>query len=272
MLLISALSFFSCKKKGCTHPDAYNFDESAKKDDGSCQFPPSTEVTFQFLHFFDATPINASAFNALNYTNEFGNVISFTKLRYLISDFSFFKSNGDSVTLNNYHLIDLSDNGTLSYSVPTKIAQENYSAVAFNIGFNQSKNTSGTYADLNAANWGWPASIGGGYHSLQLEGNYITAALDTSGYIFHCGSTTAETSGSETIFHPNYIRIKLIFEEKHFGEAIKIELKMNLSEWFKNPNTWDLNVLNNGLMSNYDAQIKMRANGADVFSLGSITP
>ena len=42
---------------------------------------------------------------------------------------------------------------------------------------------------------------------------------------------------------------------------------MNLAEWFKNPKTWDLNLLNTGLMGNYDAQRKMNENGQSVFSV-----
>ena len=35
---------------------------------------------------------------------------------------------------------------------------------------------------------------------------------------------------------------------------------MNIAEWFKTPNTWDLNALNNMLMPNFDAQILMFEN------------
>jgi hypothetical protein len=45
---------------------------------------------------------------------------------------------------------------------------------------------------------------------------------------------------------------------------------MNIAEWFKNPNTWDLNVLNTVLMPNFDAQILMHQNGKSVFSLGAV--
>jgi hypothetical protein len=50
----------------------------------------------------------------------------------------------------------------------------------------------------------------------------------------------------------------------------KIEIKMNLSEWFKNPNTWNLNELNSILMPNFEAQKMMRENGETVFSLSVV--
>jgi hypothetical protein len=72
----------------------------------------------------------------------------------------------------------------------------------------------------------------------------------------------------------------LIFQDTSFDVdlgAIKItnnttiEIKMNIAEWFKNPNTWNLNELNTVLMPNFEAQKMMSANGKSVFSLGNVT-
>ena len=47
---------------------------------------------------------------------------------------------------------------------------------------------------------------------------------------------------------------------------------MNVAEWFKNPNTWDLTVLYTLLMPNYNAQLMMHDNGSNgVFTLGDVT-
>jgi hypothetical protein len=50
-----------------------------------------------------------------------------------------------------------------------------------------------------------------------------------------------------------------------------IEIKMNIAEWFKNPNIWNLNELNTVLMPNFEAQKLMSANGKSVFSLGAVS-
>jgi hypothetical protein len=36
----------SCKKKGCTNPEATNYSEEAKKDDGSCILPSPVEESY----------------------------------------------------------------------------------------------------------------------------------------------------------------------------------------------------------------------------------
>lgn len=43
--LLPALTFTSCKKKGCTDPSAKNYDMEAKKDDGSCLYDKRIFVT-----------------------------------------------------------------------------------------------------------------------------------------------------------------------------------------------------------------------------------
>lgn len=40
MMLLSTVAFTSCKKKGCMDEAAVNYDDKAKKDDGSCNFKP----------------------------------------------------------------------------------------------------------------------------------------------------------------------------------------------------------------------------------------
>lgn len=272
IILLAVLSVLSsCNRKGCTDPEAENYDERNKKDDGSCLYAPSAEITLNFQHFFETNSVSTSTFNQLIYQNENGDVMSITKLIYHISDVRFHQTNGDSVVIDGYHLIDLNNAATLNYLLPKKLVHGYYNAIGFNLGFVESDNTSGAYSDLNAANWGWPESLGGGYHQLQLEGQFIETTTDTSGYAYHSGSTVRELVGSESVFHTNYIHYKIPVAEFYLGANASVELKMNVAEWFKNPNLWDLDLLNNSLMGNYDAQLKMRANGADVFAVGAIT-
>ena len=54
----------SCKKKGCTDPEAYNYSEEAKKDDGSCSYeaPYIIPTTYSFT--------DASGNNTVNYSGQ----------------------------------------------------------------------------------------------------------------------------------------------------------------------------------------------------------
>ena len=44
-LAVATITLGSCKKKGCTDPLANNYNEKAKKDDGTCAFDPVISET-----------------------------------------------------------------------------------------------------------------------------------------------------------------------------------------------------------------------------------
>ena len=45
LLILTTLTFVACKKSGCTDPTATNYNEKAKKDDGSCVYPEPVDST-----------------------------------------------------------------------------------------------------------------------------------------------------------------------------------------------------------------------------------
>jgi hypothetical protein len=121
------------------------------------------------------------------------------------------------------------------------------------------------------ATWNWPVSLGGGYHYLQLEGQFINSSSATVNYAYHFGTAREITITNDTIYHPNYGTANITSPFTLVKNVVEIEVKMNIAEWFKNPNTWDLNQYNNMLMPNYDAQILMQQNSGNVFSIGTVT-
>lgn len=280
LILLSATiaisSFFtSCSKdKGCTDPVALNFDKKAETDDGSCIYPTPTppaattaSVNITFTHNFDGTTVTANDFNTIQYTNLFGNQMSISKLKYLISDVRFYKANGDSVVVDGYKYVDLTNTTTLSYALGN-VGHDTYTGMGFIIGFDENDNISNQYPDLNAVSWNWPAGLGGGYHYMQLEGKYIDSNSDTASYAYHYG-IARDTNVTPTVFEPNYT-LAQIGGVTIAGSSVNIEIKMNIAEWFKNTYTWDLNVYNTMLMPNYNAQILMKQNAPTVFSLGTV--
>ena len=52
-------------------------------------------------------------------------------------------------------------------------------------------------------------------------------------------------------------------------DAWEIQVVMNLGEWFANPNLYNFVGLG-GIMGNADLQGQLQANGATVFTLGSV--
>jgi len=266
-----ALSFNSCKKKGCTDELASNYSAEAEKDDESCVYAPKT-LKLQFSQNFNETNVTADEFNTIAYTNANGEELSLTKLQYSISDVRFYLPNGDSVYVDgSYHLIDLEDANSLIYDLTALMNLEGTSSfigVGFNYGFDLNDNISGIYNDLNLASWGWPEGVGGGYHQLKMEGKFLDALGSEVSYAFHNGSTVNNLAG-ERVSNYKYIRL----ENSNFdltGNTV-VGVKMNIANWYTNPNTWDLNVLNSMLMPNYNAQKMMTQNSGDVFSVGAIT-
>ncbi|AOW21346.1 MbnP family protein [Urechidicola croceus] len=214
-----------------------------------------------FNHNWDGESVTPSDFNVLNYTNANDDLLSITKLRYLISDIQLRKSDGTIVELSGYLLVDLT--GTTS-TIIANVPFENYSGISFTFGFDQEDNIDGQYADLNSTSWNWPEMLGGGYHFMQFEGKYDDNGNE-SPFAYHMG--TAKLPNGE--FGQNYFEVNLPGFSVTSDATLNVE--MNIAEWFKNPNVWDLSMYNIDLMGNYDAQVMMNQNGQSVFSLGEIT-
>ncbi len=234
-------------------------------DDNLSPPQPQAEITFNFTHNWDETTINSSNLQSETVTNANGEIMTMTRLRYLVSRLELTNSNGQTYSFDGYKFTDLLDEATYNFSPVNNSIPIGTYTLKFIWGFNETDNTDGAYPDLNSASWNWPAMLGGGYHFMQLDGMYN---LDTTGmpYNFHNGTARV----SPDVFEQNFAEI-LLPTTINITNNATIEVKMNIAEFFKNPNTWDLNVLDTPLMPNYDAQKMMQANVATVFSIGTIS-
>ena len=225
------------------------------------------EVSFAFTHNWDGATIDASNLTSTTVTNQNGETMEFSRLRYLVSRFELVSQNGAIYTFDGYKFTDLSDAQTYNFS-PTNntIPAGNYT-LKFVWGFNEADNIDGGYIDLNSASWNWPPMLGGGYHFLQFDGFYN---VNTSSAAFNFHNGTARASTNPDVFEQNFAVIELSNNITLTNNAV-IEVEMNIAEFFKNPHQWDLNVLDTPLMPNYMAQKMMQDNVETVFSLGLIT-
>ena len=226
-------------------------------DDDTIQ-PTSGELSIQFNHNWNGKEIE---FNELNFTNAFGQELSITKLRYLISDIVLHLPDNTSIPIDGYILVDLNESNLIAYA--PNIPFNNYTGLSFTFGFDENDNLDGAYPDLNSASWNWPSMLGGGYHFMQLEGKYESSGTENP-YAYHMG--TARKNPGE--FEQNYFDVAL--DGFNFTQESTINIQMNIAEWFTNPQNWDLEVYDIDLMMNYDAQKLMNVNGKSVFSLGEI--
>lgn len=224
--------------------------------------------TFNFTHNWDGTNVSNTNFNTIQFTNANGNDLSITKLRYLISKITFTGSAGEELVLDGYNLVDVTNNSNLSFTPINTIPQGNYSNVKFTFGFDNDDNYNGNYADLNSASWNVPGMLGGGYHYMQLEGKFIDDTATETGYAYHA-IRAVDNSGATQVFQDTFFEVNLGAVTITNNATFNIE--MNIAQWFKSPNTWNLNVLNNMLMPNFNAQVLMFENGQNVFSLESVT-
>ncbi|GAB7255790.1 MbnP family protein [Polaribacter sp. OB-PA-B3] len=241
-LLISILFFTNCKD-----------------DKDCCVFPENITTTINFTHNWNGKEITNQELNELKFTTENGEKISIERLRYLISNLSLVGS-------NNQFLIDFGENYGSSISV-TDISPGTYN-LKFTFGLQDKDNKDGEYQLLNSVNFNVPAMLGGGYHYMQFDGKFLNNNDEETGFNFHAIRAVDRTNPNDLKFEDTSFEVDL--GSIKIVKNTTVEVKMNVAEWFKNPNTWNLNELNTVLMPNFEAQKMISANGKSVFTLGKI--
>jgi hypothetical protein len=215
-------------------------------------------VTLKFTQNWDGVPVTSSDFNDFKFTTQNGESISINRLRYVLSNISV----GNAI--KNYHLINIEqsvDSEILFEQIP-----QGSTFLKFTFGFSDVENTDGAYQDLNSVSFNVPGMLGGGYHYMQFDGKYKDTNNQDANFNYHVIRAVNRTDPTNLVFEDTSFEVDLGTME--ITSDITIEIKMNIAEWFKNPNTWNLNELNTILMPNFEAQKMMSANGKSVFSLG----
>lgn len=227
-------------------------------------------VKLNFTFNWDGTAVTSADLSKTKYTNLKGTELSIDRLRYLLSRITITNSAASAHTFDGYRLVDLSNAESLTYTLPEKIIEGSYT-LSFVFGFNNEDNKNGVYKDLNTATWNVPGALGGGYHFMQFDGKYTNTSNQQAGFNYHAIRAVDNSDPNNLKFENTFFTVDL--GSITITNDATIEIKMNIAEWFKNPNEWDLNVYNTMLMPNIQAQRLMFANGqSGVFSLGTTTP
>ncbi|NNE32947.1 MAG: hypothetical protein HKN40_11315 [Winogradskyella sp.] len=229
----------------------------------------NVQPSFKFTHNWNGQSVTNSDFNLIQYTTENGELLSIERLRYLISNITFTTATGENLVLDQHNLVDITNNNGLSFSPIGFIPVGNYSNVSFTFGLDNEANAE-NYIDLNSESFNVPDMLGGGYHYMQFDGKFINSNSDEQGFNFHAIRAVDNPGANPTFPQDTFFTVNL--GAITVTSDIEIEVKANLAEWFKNPNVWDLNTLNQMLMPNSSAQIMMYENGQTVFTLGDVTP
>lgn len=199
------------------------------------------------------------------YSNAKGQSFNISRLRYLISNISFNRADGSSFVVDGYHFVSIADTNTFTYTPSTKVPEGNYTSISFTFGFDENDNNSGAYPDLNTANWGWPAMLGGGYHFMQLEGEYDS--VGTSKFFATHMGTARNNMVTPPVTTINHFIAMPANSSINVASDFSFDIVMNVEQWYEGPYEWDFNIWNTMIMPNYNAQLKLNENGPSVFTI-----
>ncbi|WP_242092130.1 MbnP family protein [Aestuariivivens sediminicola] len=228
----------------------------------------NVSISFNFMHHWDGTAVTNQDFNRIKFINENGEQLSIERLRYLISDVTLKNQNGEVLVIDDYNLVDVTNSENLTFSPEALIPTGVYSNISFTFGFKNEKNSDGAYPDLNSASWNVPQMLGGGYHYMQFDGKFLNSTNTEQGFNYHAIRAVDDPGDNPVFPQDTFIIVNL--GPVTITDTPVFNIEMNIAEWFKNPNTWDLNMYNQMLMPNSTAQIMMFENGQHAFNLKTI--
>ncbi|HLV41417.1 MAG TPA: MbnP family protein [Brumimicrobium sp.] len=241
-LLMASGLLFSCKK-----------DNPAPNPNPN---PPTTTVD-SYLRFKHKVDNQAVEYDTVKYVNAFGNDFSIETIRYFVSNIAFVKSNGEVVNISDAIYIDARLDGYDQKNLTTPIPNGDYTEMRFTFGLDSVMNQTGAFNNFPEAAMEWPMMMGGGYHYMKLEGRYEDQNTYNH-FNFHTGPLNN---------NKNYFHVTLPMTLNVSNGAFDVSLAMEIQNWFKNPNTFDLTTISQGMMGSQVKQELVKNNGIDVFSV-----
>lgn len=214
----------------------------------------TTEVTVDFHHFVDGSVVDM---DEIKYINAHGDTFSVRTIKYFISRVTFHRDGKDNVVLKDMHYVEEGIEDTKSHIFESKIPDGTYTGVSFTYGFVNDDNISYMFPSVPEYQMFWPENMGGGYHYQKIEGQYLDGGIKKF-YNFHAGGLD-KVDYSINIVLPNS-------EFQVQNNEVKIDLTMEIQNWFKTPENWDFAYYGAAIMGNHEAQTAIQKNGTDVFT------
>ncbi len=235
---------------------------------------PAPEVDAGKLHidfdfYVDGNPIK---FDTLMYTNAAGNEYLVYEVQYFISSLTIYQK-GNAKVLKGWekeHYIDSGIPTTLGWDVYDDINTGNYDSLSFTFGFKDADNQSFMFVNPPESNMVWPEYLGGGYHYMKINGKWKIAQDTLRGFAFHIGRGQVYDANNNPIsFIDNSYRVSMPSSDFKIenGKHTKLTIRMNIEEWFKNPQIYDHNTWGGDIMQNQAAMEVAVKNGWNVFEL-----
>jgi len=236
--------------------------------------PKAAKINFHFSHYNNGEP---QLFDTMKYVNAAGNHYLVNEIQYFISDVRLHFNDATVQLLNGWkdiHYVDTDLPATQTWQVFDELKTGNVEKIVFTFGISAAKNNSLMFVNPPERDMFWPEVLGGGYHYLKLNGKWLTTGGQIFPFNFHLGIGQIYAGGivhvdSITGFVQNHFDVELpgssfsIIE----GEIINAEIRMNVDNWFRNPNIYDHNYWGGDIMQKQAAMHLGCENGQhDVFT------
>ena len=216
--------------------------------------PNVVAVNLQFAHLVDGIDVTL---DQVMYKNVLGQDYSVKTIKYFVSRVQLHQADNSTIDLDDIIYVDVRTPELLSQELSQKIPIGDYQGISFVYGLVPEDNITGSFTTSPESLMEWPVPMGGGYHYMKLEGDYVIDT-QTNFYNFHAG-----------MLNGTAYEIHIDHSDQPFSVAenkLNIEISMEIQNWFTGPNDWDFAYFGGGIMGNPEAQQTVQENGQDVFS------
>lgn len=230
----------------------------------SCQDPVGTmRMSFSF-----SVDGQALVQDTMLYQNEAGNRYEVTEAQYFISNVILTAANGTQYAIRSNksaHYVDADIPGTMVWQPADELPAGSYSAITFVFGLAPELNVSHSYTDAPENNMSWPATLGGGYHNMKINGRWM--GEDDAAHPFNLHSGRVVTAAGDTVETSFTVTLPLTNAMVPKNGVMDLRLDMDINRWFCSPYLFDFNHFGGSIMQNASAQEMLKSNGWDVFSI-----